>query len=86
VQAAAALARSSAARDGGGAPQPVHEATVQREDLQRQRPDRHIKLVPEQTVLRLEVGDRIVLDAEQFERLAEAYLAEIDAGFVQTGG
>jgi hypothetical protein len=44
-----------------------------------------IKLVCEQTVLGLEVGDRIVLDAEQFERLAEAFLAEIDARFVQTG-
>lgn len=41
-----------------------------------------IKLVPDQSVLKLEIGDRIGLDAVQFERLAEAFFVEIQAKFV----
>src|SRR4051794_10696858 len=41
-----------------------------------------IKYVPEETVLGLSEGDRIELDAEQFQRLADAFLAEIEAKFV----
>ena len=42
-----------------------------------------IKLIPDQTVAKLEIGDRIRLSAAQFERLAHAFLAEIDAKFVR---
>jgi hypothetical protein len=41
-----------------------------------------IKLEPQETVLKLEPGERIALSAEQFEQLATAFLAEIDAKFV----
>jgi hypothetical protein len=41
-----------------------------------------IKLVPEQTVLKLEIGDPIRLSAAEFERLADAFLAEIRAKYV----
>jgi hypothetical protein len=41
-----------------------------------------IKLVPDQSVVKLEIGDRIRLSAAQFERLSTAFLAEIEARFV----
>jgi hypothetical protein len=41
-----------------------------------------IKLDPERSVLKLEIGDRISLSREQFERLSTAFLAEIEARFV----
>jgi hypothetical protein len=44
-----------------------------------------IKLVPGQTVLKLDIGDRIALRAAQFERLAHAFLEEIEAKFVAPG-
>jgi hypothetical protein len=40
-----------------------------------------IKLVPDQSVVKLEIGDRIRLSAAQFERLSTAFLAEIEARF-----
>jgi hypothetical protein len=41
-----------------------------------------IKLVPDQSVVKLEIGDPIRLSAAQFERLSTAFLAEIEARFV----
>jgi hypothetical protein len=41
-----------------------------------------IKLVPEQTVVKLQVGDRIGLTAAQFEELSKAFLDEIEAKFL----
>jgi hypothetical protein len=41
-----------------------------------------IKLVPDRTVLKLDVGDRIRLSAAQFERLSKAFLAEIRSRFL----
>jgi hypothetical protein len=41
-----------------------------------------IKLNPEHSVLKLGIGDRIALSAEQFGRLSKAFLAEIRARFV----
>jgi hypothetical protein len=41
-----------------------------------------IKFVPDESVLRLRVGDRIGLAEAQFERLVEAFLAEIESKFV----
>ena len=40
-----------------------------------------IKYVPGESVLGLEIGDRISLTREQFERLSEAFLAEIERRF-----
>jgi hypothetical protein len=41
-----------------------------------------IKFVPDDSVLKLNVGDRIKLTAAQFDRLAKAFLAEIESKFV----
>jgi hypothetical protein len=41
-----------------------------------------IKLVPDQSVVKLEIGDPIRLSTAQFERLSTAFLAEIEARFV----
>jgi hypothetical protein len=41
-----------------------------------------IKLVPDQSVAKLEIGDPIRLSTAQFERLSTAFLAEIEARFV----
>ena len=46
------------------------------------RANKVIKLKPEQTVLNVEPGDRIALSAADFERLSDAFLAEIAAKFV----
>jgi hypothetical protein len=40
-----------------------------------------IKFVPETSVLKLNIGDRIRLSAAQFERLAKAFLADIERKF-----
>jgi hypothetical protein len=42
-----------------------------------------IKYVPDDAVLTLEVGERIRLNASQFERLAKAFLSEIETKFVR---
>jgi hypothetical protein len=40
-----------------------------------------IKLKPELSMLHLEVGDEIALGASDFQRLAEAFFAEIEAKY-----
>lgn len=45
-----------------------------------------ITYVPADSVLGLEIGDRISLTREQFERLSEAFLAEIERRFIELGG
>jgi hypothetical protein len=40
-----------------------------------------IKLVPDESVLKLDIGDRIELTAAQFERLAKAFISEIESKF-----
>jgi hypothetical protein len=42
-----------------------------------------VKLVPDESVLKLNVGDRIRLSAAQFGRLSKAFLAEIEAKFLE---
>jgi hypothetical protein len=42
-----------------------------------------IELVPERSVLKLAVGDRIRLSAEQFARLSGAFLAEPEARLLE---
>jgi hypothetical protein len=46
------------------------------------RTNKVIKWVPEATVLGLRDGDRIEIRADDFERLARAFLAELQARFV----
>jgi hypothetical protein len=46
------------------------------------RANKVIKLTPEETVLKLEPGERVALSADRFEQLARAFLGEIDAKFV----
>jgi hypothetical protein len=41
-----------------------------------------IKLIPDQSVVKLNIGDGIRLSAKQFERLSKAFFAEIDSKFV----
>ena len=41
-----------------------------------------VKLVPDRTVLKLDVGDRIRLGAAEFERLSTAFRAEIRSRFL----
>jgi hypothetical protein len=41
-----------------------------------------IKLNPEETVLKIDVGDRIKLSAAEFQRLSKAFLAEIESKFL----
>jgi hypothetical protein len=41
-----------------------------------------IKFVPGESVLKLNVGDRIKLTATQFERLAKAFFADLEAKFL----
>jgi hypothetical protein len=43
--------------------------------------DKQIKYKPEASVLKLEIGDRIQLDQDQFRRLFEAYFAELVTRF-----
>ncbi|MEA2399578.1 MAG: hypothetical protein QOK25_3134 [Thermoleophilaceae bacterium] len=40
-----------------------------------------IKLIPDESVLKLDIGDRIGISAEQFGRLSKAFFAEIEAKF-----
>ena len=41
-----------------------------------------IKYVPGESVLELEIGDRIALSEEQFARLSKAFLGEIESRFL----
>lgn len=46
------------------------------------RGNKVIRYVPDQSVLKLDIGERIELNAVQFERLAKAFFAEIKSRFV----
>ena len=41
-----------------------------------------IKLIPDQSVLRLNIGDRIRLSAAQFDRLSRAFFIELQSKFL----
>jgi hypothetical protein len=65
---------------------PLNEVELVTESLMNNdgvlRGNNVIKYVPEESVLKLEIGDRIQLGAAQFERLTNAFLAGIQAKFV----
>lgn len=46
------------------------------------RSDKQIKLKPEQSVLKLNVGDPIRITGEQFDRLSAAFFAELERRFL----
>jgi hypothetical protein len=46
------------------------------------RGNRGIKYIPGQSVVKLKIGDPIHLTAEQFERLSEAFFAELERKFL----
>jgi len=48
------------------------------------RGDKQIKLTPERSVLKLNVGDPIRLTEEEFERLSAAFFAELERRFLTT--
>jgi hypothetical protein len=41
-----------------------------------------IKLVPDQSAVKLDIGDPIALSAAQFDHLSKAFLAEIESRFL----
>ena len=74
--------RLVAGKDGN----PLNEVELLSESLMSDggalRANNVIKLVPADSVVKLEIGDPIRMSAAQFARLAEAYLAELDDRFV----
>jgi hypothetical protein len=44
-----------------------------------------VKLVPDESILKLQYGDPVRLTVDDFERLSSAFLAEIDGKFVSAG-
>jgi hypothetical protein len=46
------------------------------------RGDKQIKLTPERSVLKLNIGDSIQLSEEDFERLSAAFFAELERRFL----
>jgi hypothetical protein len=43
-----------------------------------------IKMIPDQSILKLQVGDAIALTLDQFERLSSAFFEDLQRKFVQT--
>ncbi len=44
--------------------------------------DRTIKYVPEKTILKLNIGDKIILNLKDFTLLIKAYFTEIQSNFL----
>ena len=65
---------------------PLNEVELLSESLMNNdavlRGNKVIKWIPEATVLKLEIGDRIRIGAADFDRLAKAFFAEIEARFM----
>jgi hypothetical protein len=74
--------RMTTGKDGN----PINEVELLAESLLNNggefRGNNVIKYTPEESVLKLAPGDPIRIDAAQFERLSKAFLAELDAKFV----
>jgi hypothetical protein len=75
--------RGSTGKDGN----PLNEVELLADSLINNagqlRGNNVIKYTPEDSVLKLELGEPIDVSAEQFERLSDAFLAELDAKFVR---
>jgi hypothetical protein len=74
--------RSVTGKDGN----PLNEVELLSESLMNNdgvlRGNNVVKSVPERSVTGLEPGERIGLSADEFERLAGAFLADLEAKFV----
>ena len=74
--------RMTTGKDGN----PINEVELLADSLMNNRGQLRgntvIKYEPEESVLKLEPGDLIRIDAAQFERLSKAFLAELEAKFV----
>jgi hypothetical protein len=75
--------RSATGKDGN----PLNEVELLADSLMNNggelRGNNVIKYKPEESVLKLEVGQPIRLSASEFERLAQAFFADLEAKFVQ---
>jgi len=64
---------------------PVNEVELLADSLMNNagvfRPGTVVKYIPEQAVTQLKEGDSIALTVEEFEKLAQTYLADIEAKF-----
>jgi len=74
--------RAVTGKDGN----PLNEVELLSESLMNNdgvlRGNNVVKFVPERSVTRLEPGERIRLSADEFERLAGAFLGELEAKFL----
>ena len=75
--------RGTTGKDGN----PINEVELLAHSLMNNGGQLHgnnvIKYKPEESVLKLQPGDQIAISAAQFERLSNAFLAELDAKFVK---
>jgi hypothetical protein len=75
--------RSSSGKDGN----PLNEVELLADSLMNNggklRGNNVIKYKPEESVLKLELGDKINVSASDFDRLSKAFLADIDSKFVK---
>jgi hypothetical protein len=75
--------RSSTGKDGN----PLNEVELLADSLMNNggklRGNNVIKYKPEESVLKLELGDKINVSASDFDRLSKAFLADIDSKFVK---
>jgi hypothetical protein len=51
-------------------------------DLVQTSPPNRMETVPDKSVVKLNIGDRIKLTSAQFERLAKAFFAEMESKFL----
>ena len=69
---------------------PLNEVELLAESLMNHEGVLHcnnvIKFVPDESVVKLKIGDQIELTGAQFERLAKAFFAEIESKFIRSGG
>jgi hypothetical protein len=65
---------------------PLNEVELLTESLMNNggvlRGNKVVKLVPEESVIKLNIGDRILLSEAQFEQPAEAFFTEIERKFL----
>jgi hypothetical protein len=75
--------RSSTGKDGN----PINDVELLADSLMNNggelRGNNVIKYKPEESVLKLELGDPIRIRAAEFERLSTAFLADLESKFVK---
>lgn len=76
--------RTMAGKDGN----PLHEVEMICDSVMNNagilRGNNVVKYIPDQSVVKLNIGDRICLTAEEFERLSAAFFAESEHRFLQS--